>query len=95
MIDKRMNAGYAIFRFSGPVIILRSDIHQILAITVSGMNIELINVSLVTLLLLCIHRNVLYADINESFFSVNILIVLIIFVNFDLILLKYVVKCFS
>ena len=95
MIHKTIKSGYAVFRCSGPVIILRSDIPPIPAITVNGINIELINVNLVTLLLLFILRNVLYADMSESFFSVKTFIVLTIFASFVLRLLKYIVRCFS
>lgn len=71
-----------ILQFSGPVIILRSDIPPIPAITVNGIKIELMNVSLVTLLLLFIPKNVLYAHMSESFFSVKTFMVLMIFANF-------------
>jgi hypothetical protein len=74
---------------------LRSDIPPIPAITVNGIKIELINVNLVTLLLLFMLRNVLYADMSESFFSVNIFIVLTIFASLALRLLKYVERWFS
>gem|GEM_PF-1468626 len=87
-IDNIIKSGYAIFRFSGPVIIVRSDIPPIPAITVKGMKIELIKVNLVTLLLLLIQMNVLYAAMSESFFSVNTCIVLMIFASFGFRLLK-------
>jgi hypothetical protein len=74
---------------------LRSDIPPIPAITVNGIKIELINVNLVTLLLLFMLRNVLYADMSESFFSVNIFMVLTIFASLALRLLKYVERWFS
>lgn len=82
------NIGYATFQFSDQVIILRSDIPPIPAIKVSGMKIAFTNVNLVTDLLFLIPVKMLYADINESFFSVSVFMVLIILESFTFKLLK-------